>query len=363
MDASLSVGGNPYSAGSGPTPSLLIGTTDGLWRATREQGASWKAAQIGLAGLHVSSIVREQASGKLFAGTHQGGLFSSDDGAEWSACRGIEQENVYALAVGNAGNRVRVYAGTEPPHLYVSEDAGVTWTDLPAVTGVEGTADWIFPGPPHIPHVKYIAPDPAEADTVYVCVEQGALLRTRNGGKTFEMIFDAKALDAHRLTAPAAALGSLFFTRGDWSGGGEGLYVSEDSGETWDRRTDRALIGYPDATLIHPDNPNLLFMAGATTSPGDWPKQRTAASRVARSRDAGRTWEVLAGVPVEGATGNIESMAMHSWNGGYELFACGTDGDLYYSDDEGGTWSAVVEGLPAVSKAAHWRWRERLRAA
>ena len=359
--AMLSVGGNVYTTSAGPADELLFGSVDGL-AILKRSGDGWRTEDRALEGLHVSSLVLEPASGTLFAGTHNGGVHTSQDGGRsWQAqCNGIAEREVYSLAVVDG----KVYAGTEPAHLYVSADAGASWKDLPAVCDVPGTEAWTFPAPPHLAHVKFISADPRSASTIYVCVEQGGLLRSTDGGQTFAMVFDAPAVDAHRLTIPAGRPDRLYLTRGDWSIGWEGVYRSDDGAASWQRLWDRSLgIAYPDATLIRPDDPDFILVAGGGSgSPNAWPRAGNPDTHMARSRDGGDSWQLLSGVPPAGAGGNIEAMAMNSWPGGFEVFAGTTDGEIYHSADEGDSWVTIASGLPAISKAGHWRWRSRIAA-
>ena len=363
MRALLSVGGNPYSKTDALADELLFGSVDGV-ALLRRTGQQWQVAHRALEGLHVSSLAVEPRSDVTFAGTHNGGLYASrDDAKTWQKSdTGIAEEQVYSLAVAQAGGQARVYAGTEPAHLYVSTDLGQSWTDLPAVTQVGGTDTWTFPAPPHIAHTKFITTDPRNPDTIYACIEQGALVRSMDAGKSFKIIYDASSTDAHRITVPPAQPDHLYFTRGDWSSGFEGIYLSTDDGASWKRLFDRSLIGYPDATLIHPEQPDLIFVAGATGSPNAWGKQGTAGTHIARSRDGGNSWQTLA-IPPEGVLGNIEAMTMNIWPGGFAVLAGTTDGEIYCSQDEGESWTTIVRGLPAISKAGHWTWKRRMAAA
>jgi hypothetical protein len=97
-----------------------------------------------------------------------------------------------------------------------------------------------------------------------------------------------------------------------------------------------------------------MFTAGAAASPGGWRQTEGAFARVGRSRDAGRTWEyVMNGIPINRA--NIEAMTMNAYPGGFALFAGTTDGDVFFSDDEGEHWTTIAQGIPPVSKAGHYR--------
>lgn len=359
MSALLTVGGSAYTSTTNPADELLFGSVDGLI-TLRKASAGWQETGRALQGRHVSSVVLDPSSGTLFAGTHNDGLQASRDGGQsWQRCAGVEQDEVYCLATGHG----KVYAGTEPAHLYVSADGGRSWTDLPALTRVPETERWTFPAPPHVAHTKYIAPDPVDASVVYICVEQGGLLRSRDGGQTFQIIFDAQAMDAHRVTAPVSRPGWIYLTRGDWSVGHEGIYRSQDNGGSWQRLFDRSLgIGYPDATVIHPDNPDVIFVAGATGSPNAWPKLLNPGTHVARSRDGGNSWQLLSNVPPQGTVANIEAMSMNLFRDGFEVFAGTTDGEIFHSLDQGESWATIASGLPAISKAGHYRWRARIAA-
>lgn len=358
MGVMLSVGGNVYSTTDRPAEELFFGSVDGV-ALLRRDGERWQVEQRALQGLHVSSLLLEPRSGVIFTGTHNGGLHASlDHGKTWERLTGgIEPDEVYSLAVAEAHGQVRVYAGTQPARLYVSTDLGQTWTDLPALRDVPGTDAWTFPPPPHVAHVKHIALEPNNCDTIYACVEQGALLKSTDAGRSWRVIFDAAATDAHRMSIPPTRPEWLYLTRGDYTTGYEGIYLSVDRGAHWERLIDRSLgIGYPDATLIHPDRPDLIFVAGAIASPNNWSKLGKADTHVARTRDGGRSWDILPGMPPGGAPGNVEAMAMNLWPGGFGIFGGSTDGEIYYSKDEGESWTTIARGLPAISKSSHWRW-------
>ena len=95
-------------------------------------------------------------------------------------------------------------------------------------------------------------------------------------------------------------------------------------------------------------------MAGARTSPPQWPKVHTADSKIARSRDGGESWEILQGGLPQHIHGNIEAMSMDTWDGLFSLFAATTDGDVFYSEDEGENWTTIAEALPPISKGNHY---------
>jgi photosystem II stability/assembly factor-like uncharacterized protein len=346
-----------YRSAAAPTR-LLVGTVDGIVCLERTSAAApWQVAGHMLAGRHISSLLFEPRRGGLFAGVHHGGLYASLDGGQTWARRmeGITQEHVFTLAATEREGQVVLYAGTEPAHLFESTDYGMTWRELPALRAVPETEAWTFPAPPHQAHVKDITFDPRDTRTMYVCIEQGALLKSTDAGQTFRELKeysrpdDPVYRDLHRLVLRPSNPDQMYFT------GGAGLYYSADGGEHWAHLSDhRARIGYPDGLLISPVDDQVLFMAGARYNPGAWRQTHDADAVIGRSRDGGRTWELLTNGWPEHMRGNVEALSMAVWPGGFVLFAGTTDGDVFASEDGGDSWQRIASGLAPVSKGGHY---------
>ena len=158
MAIGLSHGGtNVYSANQ-RSKDLWVGTKEGLVRFERSASGKWQEAQRALRGQHISSIIFEKTTGSMFAGAFFGSVHASTDGGKTWERRdnGITQHDVYSLASNVVNGKVRVYAGTQPAHLFVSEDLGGHWSELAALRQVPSAAQWSFPAPPHVAHTKFI---------------------------------------------------------------------------------------------------------------------------------------------------------------------------------------------------------------
>jgi photosystem II stability/assembly factor-like uncharacterized protein len=354
-------GKNTYESPS-PANRVLVGTASGVFTFARSgPGDAWRDTDRTLEGNHISSILVEPTRGVIFAGTHEAGLWASeDDGDTWERRdAGIPYENFYGLNCNLVGDELRIYAGTEPAHLWVSTDLGKSWRDHPSLRDVPSVKDWSFPGPPHLGHVKTIAFDPNDPDTIYVGVEVGGAFKTSDGGKTWHELnspdFDT---DVHRLMIHPSRRNDLYMATG------KGLFHSISGGERWDSITlPEARIGYPDALVMLPEQPDLMFTAGARLNPGAWRTTHAAFPRVARSRDAGSSWEYLeGGLPLE-QRANIETITLDTYPGGFALFAGTTDGEVFFSDDEGEHWSTMAQGLPPIAKHGHISLNPEFRAA
>jgi photosystem II stability/assembly factor-like uncharacterized protein len=134
---------------------------------------------------------------------------------------------VYTLSAVRVEGRIKLYAGTEPPHLYESDDLGESWHELPALLDVPNACeDWTYPPPPHIAHIKNIAFDPWDPHVMYVCVEQGGVYRSDDGGRSWDWLSKDIYSDVHRLLIRPSDPNHLYVT------GGDGLYASRDAGRT-----------------------------------------------------------------------------------------------------------------------------------
>jgi photosystem II stability/assembly factor-like uncharacterized protein len=353
----LSPGGQSLTVGETAKDKLLVGTVNGIFSFLKNNGR-WDQRETMLSDQHISAIIFEPSSQMLFAGSYNGKIFASgDSGKSWEQRdHGIGDKEIYSLASQLVGGRPRVYTGTQPAHLYYSDDLGKSWTELPGLRQVPGVDKWTFPGPPHQAHVKSISFDPRNPDTIYVAVEVGGFLKSTDGGKSWATVSGLNP-DAHRVLVPESAPDRVYGTMPTTNCGPEvtaGFCVSADGGESWTSMTPRDFrIGYVDPFFVHPDNPDLLFVAGAKTGPGTWRKLHTADARIARSKDGGKTWAILNDGLPDHIRANIEGMAMDVWNGGYALFAGTTDGDIFYSDDEGEHWQTIIKGIGPVSKSHH----------
>jgi photosystem II stability/assembly factor-like uncharacterized protein len=353
MAIALSHGGATIYSSPMPSKEVLIGTREGVVAIARQTSDSeWRVTNRAITDKHISAIIREPESGLMFAGAFHGSVHASaDDGKTWEPRdNGLSQSNVYSLAAQRVNGRVRLFVGTEPAHLFVSDDLGLHWTELPALRSVPSVPKWNFPAPPHIGHVKHINFDPENPATIYASIEVGGLLRSTDGGEHWEE-FPGLYEDVHRLMIHPSDPKFLYAVTG------RGLYVGPDSGTRWDQWTKREdeVGGYPDGFVFRPSDPKVMFMTAAHDAPGTWRTTHFAGARISRSTDGGRTWQILRNGLPDRLQASIEAFCLEEAGGSCSIFAATTSGEVFASEDLGEHWKKIISGLPPISKAGHYR--------
>jgi photosystem II stability/assembly factor-like uncharacterized protein len=345
----LSPGGASVFRRTAPRDVLAVGTADGVWLLRRGDDGEWSLRTKALAGTFVSALATT-ADGALIAGTHHFGVARSDDGGvAWRWINsGLDRFDIWVVTAVQLNGREVLFAGSMPARLYASEDGGADWVERPALTQVATADGWFFPPPPHLGHVKDIVVH--RGNDLLVGIEVGALLRSSDEGASFEELpvsADFTDIDIHRILVHPERPERIILATG-W-----GLRASEDRGRSWTELP--ALdINYPDAFVMHPDDPDLMVVAGARGYPPNWYEINRARPRIARSRDGGRSWErLLNGFP-DGQRPAIGAMTLEAWDGGYALYAGDTDGQIFESRDGGDSWRIIFETGP-VSKGEHYR--------
>src|SRR5258708_18083836 len=162
---------------------LYAATGDGIARLD-ESGDGW-TVELFLFGSGAQCLaVDPHDRDVVYAGLREGGVRRTvDAGRRWADCR-LPEPGVFSLAVSAADGAV--YAGTEPSRLFRSDDRGESWRELEALLELPSRPNWSFPPRPWTSHVRWIAPSPHDADLLLVGIELGGLMRSSDGGRTWQ---------------------------------------------------------------------------------------------------------------------------------------------------------------------------------
>lgn len=353
--ACLSTNSTNHFVSEKAVTTLFIATTNGVVRAERDADGQWTSTAAGLEGSHVAALVHDASSGLLYAAQMPGTVMASaDGGCSWSMrSTGIKEGGAYSLRCYPREEGSTLYVGTQPVGLYRSIDGGENWDDLASVRTAPLHDTWRFPAPGHEPHLKTLAVDPRDSDVLYAGVEQGALLKSTDGGRTWSDLDEFVDYDnfvykdIHQVLLRPSNPDHIYITTG------LGIFHSGNGGQNWEQLTNSEFrIGYPDQLLFAPGNDQHMIVSGGFAIPFYWVESRSAKGTVRISDDGGRTWHEPAGGFPEGKA-NVEAMSICAHDGGYEIFAGTTDGEVLHSVDGGENWAVIIRGIAPVSKPTH----------
>jgi photosystem II stability/assembly factor-like uncharacterized protein len=268
---------------------------------------------------------------------------SADGGSTWRASvEGLEDRRVLSLAVSRC-HRERgvsvVYAGTEPSNLYRSEDGGGRWQRLPALRELPSEPRWSFPGRPWTHHVRTVALHPTDPQSLLVGIELGGVMRSEDGGESWADHNPSAHSDAHELLTHPLAPDRVYEIAG------QGLALSEDRGESWERREDGLDRRYAWAGAVDPFDPEIWY---ASVSRSPFAAHGAGDGRAHLVRSRGNGWVA---VDTWGDEPELRRMpyALSALPGraGHVLTGL-RGGTLLLSGDCGESWSRLALALPDV---------------
>jgi hypothetical protein len=316
---------------------LLAATGDDVVLLTRAR-AAW-ACEVVLRGRSLQCLaVDPRAPSIVVAGSRSGGVWRSDDSARTWRAAGLEDRQIFSVAVSPADGAV--YAGCEPSALFVLRDGG-PWEELTALQDIPSRPTWSFPPRPWTSHVRWIAPSPHDAELVLVGIELGGLMRSPDGGQTFSDHRPGAQRDVHCLAWHPTVAGRAYET------GGGGTAWSRDGGLDWEAVDAGRDRNYTWALAVDPGDPERWY---CSASPGPFRAHGdgSADAYVYRLEPDGR-WHALDG----GLPRPLDSMPYALVFVEGTLFAGLRDGRVYATDDRGDSWRALeLRGEPPRSIVA-----------
>lgn len=199
---------------------LLIGTDDGLYSMPLDDEPSPRAVMDDV----TIRQVRPAATGDGAYAATESGLFRSDDcGEEWDDLP-LPHDRVVSVFPTPDGHRL--FAGTQPAHLYRSDDRGGSWTLCESFERLPGREDWEQLGPGG-PQVRDLTAHPRAPGTVFAGVEAEGVYVTRDYGRSWAFRSTGLHRDPHALLP--IGQDALIATCG------RGVYKTETAGRRWHR--------------------------------------------------------------------------------------------------------------------------------
>lgn len=291
-----------------------------------EPTAEYRLSEYGLDCLAVDAA----APDRVFVGTADDGLRRSTDGGDSFdriGAAAIDAERITAVAIGSRDPE-ELWVGTEPSRIYRSGDGGETWTDKPGLADLPSASEWSFPPRPQTHHVRWIEPDPYDADHLYVGIEAGALVQTHDAGETWEDRRPTTRRDVHSMTTHPEAPGYA------WVAAGDGYAETSDGGRSWKTPQDGLDHRYCWHVAVDSDAPDCVLVSAAHSARSAH-TATTADAYVYRRRGGGR-WQRLDGRGLPMGEGVVRAVLARGQSGG--SFYAATNRGLYRTTDHGDSW-------------------------
>lgn len=322
----------------------------GVARAEQAGNGTW-GVEFLLASQKVLCLAADPLnSNVVYAGTRSNGILRSDDGGKSWASAGLAGCVVKSVAVSGAEPGV-IYAGLKPPMLMASRDRSRRWAEVESFQRVRSRW-WRSPAESDLgAYIQGIALSPTDPNVIVVGIEAGAVLRTADGGKTWEGHRPGAIRDCHTLT--------FHSTNGDWvyeaGGTGVGASFSRDGGRTWKQLGEGLDRHYGWACAADPARPEVWYVSASPMFAWSHPFQPPAHvdgqanAHIFRSA-GGAPWQKLEGGLPQPLNHMPYALLTDPAAPGH-IYAGLSNGDLWHSPNYGDRWEKLPFSLKSINRA------------
>jgi photosystem II stability/assembly factor-like uncharacterized protein len=245
-----------------------------------------------------------------------------------------------------------VYAGVEDAALFRTKDGGKSWHELPGLRGHDSGPKW-QPGAGGM-CLHTILLDPKDPSRIFIAISAAGTFRTEDGGETWRPI--NRGLNSQYIPDQTAEVGHCVHRIAMHPSRPSTLFMqkhwdimrSDDGGDTWHEVSGNLPSDFGFPIDVHAHEPETIYVVPIKSDAEHYPPEGKL--RVYRSRTGGNEWEALTkGLPQKDCYVNVlrDAMAVDS------LDPCGiyfgtTGGQVYASANGGDDWTPIVRDLPGV---------------
>lgn len=357
---------------------LYVASRKGLLRFSRSNDL-WVMERSDFVGDPVSAVLHDPRNGALFAALDLGHfgvkLHRSGDGGEsWEelaapAFPKSEEAGatggdpaapsvslLWTLAAGGAGQPDRLWAGTIPGGLFVSDDLGQSWSLVETLWNQPQRAQWMGGGFDD-PGIHSISIHPEDENRIAIGVSTGGVWLTDDGSEHWTLA--GKGLRAEYLPPESANdplmqdvhLLARCATEPDviWCQHHNGIFRSVDGGKSFREIENARPSAFGFAVAAHPKNANVAWFAPAIKDECRVPVDQKFV--VSRTSDGGDTFDVLdKGLPDAPSFDLVYRHALAVDDTGDRLALGTTTGNLWVGAEGGESWRLVSNYLPPISQ-------------
>ena len=351
---------------------LLIGTTKGLV-VFKKNNTEWILEKIHFLGMSISVVYNDPVNNVWWVSIshHHWGQklqYSQDQGTTWKTIgtpkypsdtilqsgKPATLKNIWSIQQGGISYPNRIWIGTEPGGLFLSEDYGDTFqlvTSLWNHPSRMNRQQWFGTGRSG-PYIHSIVIDPREESHLYIAVSCAGIFESLDSGASW--MPKNKGLIAAYLPNPEAEIGHdphlLLACHSAptilWQQNHCGIFRTENGGTVWKNVTDtQGIANYGFALAIDHDNPNRAWVIPATSD--EIRVAHDLALAVCYTDNAGKTWQAYRnGLPQQNS---FDIVFRHAFDRKTETLAFGTTtGNVYLSEDDGKNWQPLTHTLSRI---------------
>ncbi len=245
-----------------------------------------------------------------------------------------------------------VYAGVEDAALFRSVDGGRTWHELSGLRDHETGPKWSPGGGGMGLHTILL--DETNPERIFIAISSAGVFRSDDGGSTWRPT--NRGLHSQHIPDPTEEVGHCVHRIAMHPSRPNVLFMqkhwdvmrSDDAGESWREVSGNLPTDFGFPIAVHAHDPETVYVVPIKSDSEHFPIDGKL--RVYRSRTGGDEWEPLTdGLPQRDCYVNVLRGAMAIDT----LDPCGvyfgtTGGQVYASADSGDAWSPIVRDLPAV---------------
>jgi photosystem II stability/assembly factor-like uncharacterized protein len=244
------------------------------------------------------------------------------------------------------------YSGVEDAAIFKTVDGGKTWKELPGLRNTKGNL-W-QPGAGGMA-VHTILLDPKNEKRMFVAISAAGAFRTDDGGATWKPI-NRGLKSNYELPDPDAEVGHCVHRIAMHPSRPDVLFMqkhwdvlrTDNAGDEWREVSGNLPSDFGFPIDVHAHEPETIYVVPIKSDSEHFPPDGKL--RVYRSKTGGNEWEALTqGLPQKDCYVNVLRDAMCV----DQMDPCGiyfgtTGGQVYGSADGGDSWNAIVHDLPAV---------------
>jgi photosystem II stability/assembly factor-like uncharacterized protein len=245
-----------------------------------------------------------------------------------------------------------VYAGVEDAALFKSTDGGKSWNELSGLRKHGSGPKWQPGAGGMCLHTVLI--DPTNPDRIFIAISAAGAFRTEDGGKTWQPI--NQGLRSQYIPDPTAEVGHCVHRIAMHKSRPNTLFMqkhwdvmrTDNAGDSWSEISGNLPTDFGFVIDVHAHEPETVYVLPIKSDAEHFVPDGKL--RVFRSRTGGNEWEPLSkGLPQKDCYVNVlrDAMAVDS------LDSCGvyfgtSGGQVYASADAGDSWNPIVHDLPGV---------------